>query len=228
MRSLGVGCAVAVLALFGAGCGEDEVVRDPSRDLELVAAAGTGQLEEVKRLLREGASVDARDPVGNTALLAAVLANHLAVAEVLIEAGSDVNEPDRRRQSAFLIATSEVGDDARLVELMLEHGADVEARDGYDGTGLIRAAERGYVQIVRRLLESDVDVDHVNRLGWTALLEAVLLGDGGAAHTEVVRLLVEAGADAGIADRDGRTPLDHARAKGYREIVTILEAAGRG
>jgi Ankyrin repeats (3 copies) len=99
--------ALAVLALSGAGCGEDEGARDPSRDLALVVAAGTGQLEEVKRLLQEGASVDAKDAVGNTALLAAALTNRVAVAEVLMEAGSDVNEPDRRQQSAYLVATSE-------------------------------------------------------------------------------------------------------------------------
>jgi uncharacterized protein len=220
--------ALAVLALSGAGCGEDEGARDPSRDLALVVAAGTGQLEEVKRLLQEGASVDAKDAVGNTALLAAALTNRVAVAEVLMEAGSDVNEPDRRQQSAYLVATSEVGDEPRLLELTLEHGADVDAKDSYDGTGLIRAAERGYVRIVRRLLETDVDVDHVNRLGWTALLEAVILGDGGAGHTDVVRLLVEeGGADVEIGDGEGRTALDHARERGYAAIAAILEPVER-
>ena len=220
--------ALAGLALAGAGCGEDEGARDPSRDLALVVAAGPGQLEEVKRVLQEGASVDAKDAVGNTALHAAALTNRVAVAEALMDAGSDVNEPDRRQQSAYLIATSEVGDEPRLLELTLEHGADVDAKDSYDGTGLIRAAERGYVRIVRRLLETDVDVDHVNRLGWTALLEAVILGDGGAGHTEVVRLLVEeGGADVDIGDGAGRTALDHVRERGYAAIAAILEPVER-
>ncbi len=61
-----------------------------------------------------------------------------------------------------------------------------------------------------------IDKDHVNKLGWTALLEAVILGDGGKTHTEIVRLLVEAGANPNIADRDGVTPLAHAKKRGYR------------
>ena len=70
-----------------------------------------------------------------------------------------------------------------------------------------------------------MDIDHVNDLGWTALLEAVILGDGGRAHTEIVRLLVEAGADVSIRDGEGVTALAHARAARYDEIVAILEAA---
>ena len=126
-----------------------------------------------------------------------------------------MNVEDDSQQSAFLIATSEVGDDPRLLELTLGNGADVDAKDSYNGTGLIRAADRGFVRIVRRLLETEMDADHVNRLGWTALLEAVILGDGDPAHTEVVRLLVEEGeVDVTIADGQGITALEHARANG--------------
>ncbi len=77
--------------------------------------------------------------------------------------------------------------------------------------------------MVRALLErSDVAVDHVNDLGWTALLEAVILGDGGADHIEIVRLLLAAGADPGIADSEGVTPLEHADRRGFREIESLL------
>jgi len=81
------------------------------------------------------------------------------------------------------------------------------------------------VETVRRLLETDIDVDHVNDLGWTALLEAIILGDGGRAHTEIVRLLVDAGADVSIPDGQGVTALAHARSAGYDDIVAILTAA---
>ena len=96
----------------------------------------------------------------------------------------------------------------------------------HDGTGLIRAADRGFAKIARRLLATELDVDHVNRLGWTALLEAVILGDGGARHQAIVGLLIEHGADVDLADRDGVTPLAHARARGYRPIEALLTAAG--
>ena len=92
----------------------------------------------------------------------------------------------------------------------------MNAKDSFNGTGLIRAADRGYVQIVERLLETEIEVDHVNRLGWTALLEAIILGGGDEAHTEVVRVLVEGGVDVNLADGDGVTPLAHARAHGLR------------
>ncbi len=145
---------------------------------------------------------------------------------MLIDAGADVNAKDSTEQSAYLIATSEVGDDSALLELTLDGGADVNAKDSYNGTGLIRAADRGYVRIVRRLLETEIDVDHVNRLGWTALLEAIILGGGDERHTETVRVLVDGGVDVDLADGDGVTPLAHARNHGYTEIVSILGKAG--
>ena len=101
----------------------------------------------------------------------------------------------------------------------------MNAKDRFNGTGLICAAERGYATIVARLLETDIDVDHVNRLGWTALLEAVILGEGGRDHIRTVRLLVDAGADASIADESGTAALAHAQRRGFREIERILRAA---
>jgi ankyrin repeat protein len=102
----------------------------------------------------------------------------------------------------------------------------VRRTDSYNGTGLIRAADRGHVEIVRELLRTPIDVDHVNRLGWTALLEAVILGDGGPRHTEVVRLLVAAKASVNLADNAGVSPLAHARRRGFTRIAEILEQAG--
>lgn len=95
-----------------------------------------------------------------------------------------------RNQSAFLIATSDGYVD--LLRLSIAAGADVHGTDSYNGTG------------------------HVNRLGWTALLEAIILGDGGPRHTEVVRVLVDAGSNVDIAAGGGVSPLAHARARGYR------------
>ena len=101
------------------------------------------------------------------------------------------------------------------------------SRTGSAAIALIPAAERGHVEVVRYLLtESDVDVDHVNNLGWTALLEAIILSDGGPAHQEIVALLIEHGADVDLADGDGVTPLAHARSRGFDEIAALLEAEG--
>ena len=150
--------------------------------------------------LAAGASVRARDAGGATALVQAAYGNHLPVARALVEAGADVNAKDETQQSAYLIATSEVGDDPRLLELTLANGARVDDKDSFNGTGLIRAAERGHARVVERLLAAGIDRDHVNRLGWTALLEAVILGDGGERHLRTVRALVRGGVDVDVAD----------------------------
>ena len=193
-------------------------------DMDLITAADAGDLSAAQRLLDQGASVDAANSRGVTALIAAAYRNHLDVARALIQAGADVNRQDETRQSAYLISTSEGY--LELLRLTLENGADVRSLDSFNGTGLIRAADRGHVDIVAALLETDIDVNHVNRLNWTALLEAVILGDGGERHTEVVRLLVDAGADVTLADGDGVTPLEHARRRGFTEMVDIMETAG--
>ena len=147
------------------------------------------------------------DPELNAQLLDAARANRVDEARELIERGADVNAKDETEQSAYLYATSEVGPDPGLLDLILANGGDVQAKDSYNGTGLIRAGHRGYPEIVRRLIDAGVELDHVNRLGRTALLEAIILGDGGPDHVETVRLIVDAGADVGLADSQGVTPL---------------------
>lgn len=195
-----------------------------TRDVQLIRAAETGDLEAVKRLVAAGASVHAQDENGKTALVAAAYRNDLPIVDVLIEAGADVNKQDDTKQSAYLIATSEGY--LELLQRTFKAGADVHSKDSYNGTGLIRAADRGHVEIIQELIKTDIEIDHVNNLGWTALLEAIILGDGGARHTEVVRLLVEAGADVNLADSNGITPLGHARERGYQQMIEILTKVG--
>lgn len=218
------------LACTGASAiSSTDPAHNPEHDLPLIVAAGKGDLGAVERLLTQGASVGAVDSRQRTALVAAAYGTHIEVARVLIAAGADVNAQDDTKQSAYLVATSEIGDSERALEflrLMLNNGADVHSLDSYNGTGLIRAADRGYVEIVRELLKTPIVVDHVNRLGWTALLEAIILGTGDARRTEVVHLLVEAGANVNLGDRLGVTPLQHARSKGYTAMASIIEAAG--
>jgi ankyrin repeat protein len=174
-----------------------------------------------------GGGSDEPDPSPelNARLIEAVKANRIDEARELIEQGADVNVKDSTQQSAYLYTTSEVGPDPALLELMLENGAQVNAKDSYNGTGLIRAAHRGYPEIVKRLIEAGVELDHVNRLGWTALMEAIVLGDGSEPYVETVRLLVDAGADASLPDAHGLTPLSHAEAAGQAEIASILRQA---
>ncbi len=129
---------------------------------------------------------------------------------------------DVQRYDVVTIAA--VNNDIEMVALALQLGGDPKAiTSPYDGTALIAAAHLGHVDVVRTLIEAGAPLDHINNIGWTALMEAVVLGDGGRAHSDIIRLLVEAGADKLIADREGRTPLKHAQARKYAEIVLILK-----
>jgi ankyrin repeat protein len=65
----------------------------------------------------------------------------------------------------------------------------------------------------------------VNRLGWTALLEAIILSDGGPRHQQIVELLLAHGADVNLPDKDGVTALQHARQRGFGEIERMLVQA---
>lgn len=193
-------------------------------DRQLIAAAEQGDANAVRRALREGASIGARDSRRRTALMAAVQNNHIGAARALIEAGADVNAKDEINDSPYLLAGARGY--LEILRLTLAHGADLRSTNRYGGTALIPAAERGHVETVRTLIEAGVDVDHVNRLGWTALLEAIILGNGGEQHQQIVQALVDAKANVALADREGVPPLQHARSRGYKKIEQILVAAG--
>ena len=194
-------------------------------DLRLHEAAETGDVTAIERALADGADVDGRDARGRTALLVAVWADQPDAARALLAGDADVDLQDDQRDNPFLVASAE----GRLAVLpiLVAAGADPTITNRYGGIALIPASERGHVETVRYLLtETGVAVNHVNRLGWTALLEAILLSDGGPRHQEIVGLLIEHGADVDLADGDGVRPLAHARARGQTEIAALLEAAG--
>ena len=83
----------------------------------LVAAAGAGEADEVRRLLDAGVPVDARDFRGRTAVTAAAMARHAAVVRLLVDAGADVDLQDGERNNALLVC-GETGDVAVLLEVL--------------------------------------------------------------------------------------------------------------
>jgi len=192
---------------------------------QLIQAAERGDTAQVTALLAAGADINSRDGAGRTPVMAATHGNQVETVRLLIEAGSDINLQDNRRDNPFLYAGAEGL--LEILKLTIAAGADTKLTNRFGGTALIPAAERGPVAVVAELLDhTDVDVNHVNNLGWTALLEAIILGDGGRERTEVVRLLIEAGADVNLPDGNGVSPLTHARQRGYGEMIALLEAAG--
>ncbi|MFK0096616.1 ankyrin repeat domain-containing protein [Streptomyces sp. NPDC091040] len=190
-------------------------------DHQLLDAARTGDTDRVRTAIEGGARVDARDEELRTPLLLAVHGNHLGAARVLVAAGADPDAQDRREESPWL-ATGVTGS-VEMLRVLLPAGPDLKLRNRFGGIALIPASERGHVAYVRELLSiTGIDVDHVNRLGWTALLEAVILGDGGRAHQEIVELLLAAGATPGLPDGDGVTALEHAERRGFAGIAALL------
>lgn len=153
-------------------------------------------------------------------LVSAAKANDLPRTAKLINAGGNVNAKDSLQDSAFLYAGAEGFNE--ILELTLAHGADVASTNRYGGTALIPASEHGHVETVRILLAAGVPVNHVNNLGWTAMQEAVLLNNGGSRQQDVVRLLLDAGADPDIRDPQGRTVLENAGMLGFGEIVELI------
>ncbi|MFE5810683.1 ankyrin repeat domain-containing protein [Streptomyces sp. NPDC056491] len=198
-----------------------------AHDRLLLDAARRGDAAAVGTALAAGAAVEARDEELRTPLLLAVLGDHPAAAELLVAAGADPNAPDSREDSPWLVTG--VTGSVRMMRLLLPAGPDLKQRNRFGGISLIPAAERGHTAYVRAVLaETDIDADHVNRLGWTALLEAVILGDGGLRHEEVVAALLAAGADPLLPDREGVTPYEHAARRGFDGMARALEAAAAG
>lgn len=187
----------------------------------LNAAAHANNAAAIAALAASGADANLRDERQRTAVHIAAHASAGAALEALAAAGADMNLLDDELYDPITIAA--VANDLDFVKLAIKLGGNPAAITSiYVGTALISAAHLGHAEVVAELIRAGAPLDHVNNLGWTALIEAVILGDGGPDHIQVVRSLVEAGADKNIADRSGVTPLVHARARGYADMVALL------
>jgi ankyrin repeat protein len=194
-------------------------LQDPDRSLLLAAAEGSA--DGVAAALRAGADLETRDARRRTPLLLAAANDRHSVARLLVALGADPDALDDQHDTPWLVTG--VTGSAAMARLLLTAHPDLTIRNRFGGTSLIPASERGHVDYVRRVVRTDVDVNHVNDLGWTALLEAVILGDGSGRYQQIVRILLGAGADQSIGDKNGVTALEHARAKGHRGIAQILQ-----
>jgi len=178
----------------------------------------------IGRLVREGADPNFVDSNGRTPLHVAAFEAQGEAAKALVAAGADPSRLDNQRYDAVTIVA--VRDDLPTLKSLLDAGASPKLVTSiYDGTALIAAAHLGHDEIVHELIRAGAPLDHVNNLGWTALIEAVVLGDGSPRYVETVRALVSSGADVSIADRNGVVPLQHAKSRGFGPIAAVLNDA---
>lgn len=190
-------------------------------DRDLLRAAEQGDADAAALALRSGADLESRNDQRQTPLLLAAANNRNSVARLLVDLGADPDALDARHDTPWLV-TGVTGSVAMLETLIPAH-PDLTIKNRYGGLSPIPAGERGHADYIRRVVSTAVDLDHVNDLGWTALLETVILGDGSKPYQDIVKTLVRAGVDTSIGDKDGRTALDHARSKGYTTIIRTLE-----
>lgn len=191
----------------------------------LHAAAAKGDGAEIEKLVKAGAPIDGRDGHARTPLHVAAFMHKSDAARALMQLGADANALEAERYDIVTIAA--VANDLPMLKAALAGGCKAgNITSPYQGTALIAAAHLGHDDVVRTLIAAKAPLDHVNNLGWTALIESILLGKGGNRHVAVLKALVDAGANVNLADRSGETPLTLAKKHGYGEMVTLLEAAG--
>lgn len=225
MRAAGL-----ALLLLGeaAGIAFAQVAPSPaerSRYTGLLAAAARGDAAEIRRLTASGAHPDVRDDYQRTPLHVAAFNRHHDAMRALVTAGANPNALERDRYDIVTIAA--VANDGPTLDVALALGTSPKnVTSRYDGTALIAAAHLGHADVVRTLIRAGAPLDHVNNLGWTALIESIVLGDGGPRHIDTLRALVQAGASPNLPDRSGQTPLALVRARGYEEMARLLEEAG--
>ena len=172
----------------------------------LHAAAARGDVADIERRIAAVENREATDDRRRTPLHVAVYQKQHDAARALLRLGADPNKLEIDRYDIITIAA--VANDVPMLKIALEGGGNPKAiTSRYDGTALIAAAHLGHAEIVRTLIAAKAPLDHVNNLQWTALIESIVLGDGGRNHTETLRALVDAGANVNIPDGSGATPL---------------------
>lgn len=217
-------------------------------------AVRLGDLNAVNKLLNSGADANARDGMGSTPLIDAAWSGNAEIARALLQHGADINATHREAGSTALEYAVLTGRTA-VVKLLLAAGADTTRRYRYGQTVLHLAAARGFPEILTSLVDSHAAMNPVDVNGNTPLDEAVLHnqaesvrfliahgadikythpGDGrGPIHeaamkgfSDLLPILVDAGANPVLRDRSGQTPLDLALAYKNANVVAALLKLG--
>lgn len=152
--------------------------------------------------------------------LNAVQNNKKHVVKAFIGAGIDVNGKDKYGNTALMKAAME--GHKKIVKMLVNAGAQVNNKNGADYTALKFAIGGKYKDIVKILLEHDADLHDQDDWGITPLMEAILRKS----DKEIVKMLIDAGADVNHRNKDSNTALIWAAANGNKDIVKMLIDAG--
>jgi uncharacterized protein len=221
-----IGFAMALLAAATAPAQVPPSANEVAAYTGVHAAAHRGDVQAIRAAVGpDRQAIGTRDAYGRTPLHVATFAKQRAAVAALIAAGADTAALENDRYDAVTIAS--VADDEETLRVLLGAGASAKLTTSrYDGTALIAAAHPGHDGAVRQLIAAGAPLDHVNNLHWTALIEAIVLGNGGPRHQACVKALLDAGASTKLADREGRTPMQLAKGRGYAEMVRLLALVG--
>ncbi|WP_374754733.1 ankyrin repeat domain-containing protein [Dyadobacter koreensis] len=217
---------ISPVLLCALNCQSQKLKPMTTSQQSIFQAVEQNNIHKIKEYIEQKKDLEIRNIKDETPLMSATYKNSLPVVTLLIDAGANVNAQDNILNSPFLYAGA--SGFTEIVRLCVKNGADYKVYNRFGGSALIPACEKGHIETVIELLkDKKFPINHINNLGWTALLEVMVIGKGGIeTQTKITKLLIDAGCDVNIPDKDGVTSLTHARRNGYREIVTMLEKAG--
>lgn len=188
---------------------------------DLIKSCEMEDLSTVRELIEKGAYIDHQEQNGRTPLMIAVQKNNLELAAYLMEQGADLNVRDNTMLTPWLCAGA--NGFHGILKKALEFSPDLKSTNRFGGTVLLPSSEKGYLKTVEVALKAGVPVNHVNDLGWSALQEAVILGNGGYLYCDIIRQLMKSGADPDLRDHDGNSSMDIARMRKQEGILAILQ-----
>ena len=182
----------------------------------------TGNIEQVKKYLSKGMDINIQNTSGQTPIMAAVYNNNVNMVQALMSYNPDVNIQDNRKNSPFLYTGARGYLD--ILKSIYKKADTKSVVNIYGGNALIPACEKGHLETVIFLLNNtDINVNHINNLSWTALLEVTILGNDSKNNQEIVKVLLKHGADKTIKDNNGKTALDDAKERNLKIIERLLK-----
>ncbi len=186
----------------------------------LYAAAVRGDVAKVTAILDEGGDPNQPcDDEGTTALTVAAFQGHVGVVRLLLDRGADIDRPNKHGSRPLAAAARNAR--SQIITMLLRAGASLTA-EGAGATTAFMEAASGSPHAVRAFLAHGVDVNAVSSKGYTALQCAAINGTHG---PEVIRLLLDAGADIAFRDHQGLTARDLAVQRARVANVAVLDAA---